>query len=321
MTIPVIFAPENFLALNIAEGPATTPRDYRPLLSDHVREEVGFFLCGNRCVQLRIKKNHVRSQRTCITNELAEKLQLPITGSETLTVYTFSVSKPREFHTPITELRLLTTGGSSLHLRVNVVPTITGNLQRTYFNPQKFSHLLKDTPLADSVPSTTETANIELLLGNDYYCDIFSGDIAMKAVSPGINLTESKLGWILTGRVKCRDDKPDSSISMLTYTSSPISVHLCARSDDKQPLAAQKTQLEEFWKLETLGIREPVQENEDDKALQIFNETIHFEDGGYQVTWPWKEESPPLPTNYELAMGRLRSQVNRPSRNDKHLQK
>lgn len=251
------------------------------------------------------------SQRTYITNELAEKLRLPITGSETLTVYTFSASKPRELHTPVTGLRLLTKDGSSLHLRVNVIPKITGNLQRAYFNPEKFSHLLKDIPLADSVTSTEETANIELLLGNDYYCDIFSGDISMKAVSPGLNVMESKLGWILTGRERCQDDKPVSSISMLTYTSSPISVHLSAQSDDQQPLAEQKTHLEEFWKLETLGIREPVQENDDDKALQKLNETIHFEDRHYQVTWPWKEESPSLPTNYELAMGRLRSQVKR----------
>ena len=56
-------------------------------------------------------------------------------------------------------------------------------------------------------------------------------------------------------------------------------------------------------------------------ALQKCNETIHFEDERYQATWPWKEESPSLPTNYELAMGRLRSQVNRLSRNDEHLQK
>ena len=243
-------------------------------------------------------------QRTYITNELAEKLQLPITGSETLTVYTFSVSKPRELHTP-----------------VSVVPKISSNLQRAYFNPEKFIHLLKDIPLADSVRSTKETANTELLLGSDYYCDIYSGDIAMKAVSPGLNLMESKLGWILIGRVECQDDKQDSSISILTYTSSPISVHLSAQSDDKQPLAEQMIQLEEFWKLETLGIREPVQENEDKKALQKFDETIRFEDGRYQVTLPWKEESPSLPADYELAIGRLRSQVNRLSRNDKHLQK
>ena len=261
------------------------------------------------------------SQRTYITNELAGKLQLPVTGSETLTVYTFSAIKLRELHTPVTELRLLTKDRSSLHLRVNVVPKITGNLQRAYFIPEKFTRLLKDIPLADSVPSTKETANIELLLGNDSYCDIFSGDIAMKVVSPGLNLMESKLGWILTGGVKCQDDKPDSPISMLTCTSSPISVHLSAQSDDKQPLAEQKILLEEFWKLETLGIREPVQENEDDKALQKFNETIHFEDGRYQETLPWKEESPSLPSNYDLARGRLRSQVNGLSRNDKHLQK
>ena len=55
--------------------------------------------------------------------------------------------------------------------------------------------------------------------------------------------------------------------------------------------------------------------NDDDKALQKFNDTVRFEDGRYQVTWPWKEEYPSLPTNYELAMGRLRSLVNRLTRN------
>ena len=63
----------------------------------------------------------------------------------------------------------------------------------------------------------------------------------MKTVSPGLNLMASKLGWILTGRVKCQDDKPDSSISMLTYTSSPISVHLSAQPDYQQTLAEQDT--------------------------------------------------------------------------------
>lgn len=41
--------------------------------------------------------------------------------------------KPRDTHTPVTELRLLPKDGSSLRLRVNVVPKITGNLQLAYF--------------------------------------------------------------------------------------------------------------------------------------------------------------------------------------------
>ena len=73
------------------------------------------------------------------------------------------------------------------------------------------------------------------------------------------------LGMDPNRQSKCQDGKADSSISMLTYTFSLTSAHLSAQSDDKQPLTEQKTQLEEFWKLETLGIREPVQENNDDK--------------------------------------------------------
>ncbi|KAL9989289.1 hypothetical protein ACROYT_G003822 [Oculina patagonica] len=139
----------------------------------------------------------------------------------------------------------------------------------------------------------------------------------MKQVIPGLNLMASKLGWILTGRVKSQEAQSAPSVSMLTYTSSPIRAHLAAQ---ELPID-HTTTLEEFWKLETLGISEPMCVTDDDEALQKFNDTVRFEDGRYQVTWPWKEESPSLPTNYELAMGRLRSLLNRPMRNPEHLTK
>ena len=251
------------------------------------------------------------SQRSYITEQLADKPQLPIKGSETLTVYTFNTSKPRQLQTPVTELRLLTKDGSSLHLRVNVVPKITDTLQRACFDTKKIEHLLKDITLADSIPTSKETASIELLLGSDYYCDIFSGDIQMKQVVPGLNLIASKLGWILTGRIKCQEAQSAPSISMLTYTSSPVSAHLAAQFNVQTLPTEQKPQLDDFWKLETLGISEPVSVNDDDQALQKFNDTVRFEDGRYQVTWPWKKESPSLPTNYQLALGRLRCLTNR----------
>ena len=43
--------------------------------------------------------------------------------------------------------------------------------------------------------------------------------------------------------------------------------------------------------------------------------------GCYHVTWPWKEERPMLPSNYDLALGRLRSLVNRLMKNPDHLRK
>ncbi|XP_029206831.2 uncharacterized protein LOC114970535 [Acropora millepora] len=196
------------------------------------------------------------SQTSYVTEQLADKLQLPIKGSETLTVYTFNTSKPRQLQTPVTELRLLTKDGSSLHLRVNVVPKITDTLQRACFDTKKIEHLLKDITLADLIPTSKETASTELLLGSDYYCDIFSGDIQMKQVVPGLNLIASKLGWILTGRIKCQEAQSAPSISMLTYTSSPVSAHLAAQFNVQTLPTEQKPQLDDFWKLETLGISE-----------------------------------------------------------------
>ena len=51
-----------------------------------------------------------------------------------------------------------------------------------------------------------------------------------------------------------------------------------------------------------------------------FKETLTFEDGRYQVRWPWKEESPDLPINRELAMGCLKSNVSK-MRNKPELMK
>jgi len=45
--------------------------------------------------------------------------------------------------------------------------------------------------------------------------------------------------------------------------------------------------------------------------MKNFQETVEFKSNRYQVTWPWKDHDPDLPTNRELALGRLRSTVNR----------
>ena len=69
--------------------------------------------------------------------------------------------------------------------------------------------------------------------------------------------------------------------------------------------------LEHFWNLESIGIRESPVAVDDYRVLDHFNKTIEFVDGRYLVTWPWKEPSPDLPDNYQLAVGRLKSTVQR----------
>ena len=68
-----------------------------------------------------------------------------------------------------------------------------------------------------------------------------------------------------------------------------------------------KPDFEQFWNLESLGITESPSTSDDDIALDKFNKSVIFTKGRYMVTWPWRNESPNLPENYLLALGRLKS--------------
>lgn len=72
-----------------------------------------------------------------------------------------------------------------------------------------------------------------------------------------------------------------------------------------------KIDVKKFWDLETLGIKDPKEEIGDEEALKVFNETVKCEETRYSVKWPWISDDLELPTNYELALGRLKSQIRR----------
>ncbi len=50
---------------------------------------------------------------------------------------------------------------------------------------------------------------------------------------------------------------------------------------------------------------------ENAQVLENFNNSVTFEEKRYQVMWPWKSEQPSLPTNFGLAMGRMKSLIRR----------
>ena len=70
--------------------------------------------------------------------------------------------------------------------------------------------------------------------------------------------------------------------------------------------------IDDFWHLENIGIKDPLIDADDNKALQHFNYTVTFKDNRYHVTWPWRGNvTNELPENFELAMGRLTSLLKR----------
>ena len=95
---------------------------------------------------------------------------------------------------------------------------------------------------------------------------------------------------------------------ILTY-GSDISETSCFTSVDS--VVPRKPDLEDFWTVESIGIKDDPKSSDDEIAMAKFRDTLKFEDGRYQATWPWKDECPELPSNRGLSFGRLKSTVSK----------
>jgi hypothetical protein len=202
-----------------------------------------------------------------------------------------------------------------MEIQANIVPVISGNIERKqldFTTHENWKHLVKSLDLADTIPNENEQTSIELLIGNDYYLDIIMSQRI--EIEPGLYLLGSKLGWILTGRTRNNDVYSESvSMFILTYGNNIIERSCFQCVDDT---IKSKPDLQDFWNIEAIGITDNPSLSDDKKAMSNFQNTLTFKDSRYQVTWPWREENPPLPVNRELAYGRLKSCVKR--MRDKH---
>ena len=254
------------------------------------------------------------SQRSYITQELAERLKLKHIGKNYLTIYTFGTVKPKEIETPIVELGIHLKSGFVMNIKANVVPEVTGEIERAPISSMEIKAKLQTFDLADNLPPFLETTKIHLLIGNDYYTDIVS--LKRVEITDSLHLLSSKIGWILTGRIQTNATKKDFA---LLSSSRNSSLDTLLFSEDASIQSQIEPKLDEFWKLDTIGIKETITETTDDKVLNNFNETVRKVNGRLHVTWPWKHENPDLPENYNLAYGRLKSTVKRMNENSKSI--
>ncbi|XP_057305140.1 uncharacterized protein LOC130642082 [Hydractinia symbiolongicarpus] len=244
------------------------------------------------------------SNRTYITKELSEKLQLKEIDKETVTTYTFGCKKPKSFLSTLVELNLQKNDGKPLLIKARVVPHITGTVERTPIDITRRRKLESNFELSDTLPTTLQTSTLGLLIGNDHYHDIVLPE--RKKVDNGLCLINSLFGWILSGRIS-ENEKHTSDVSMFVMTNTTADQPF-AEIQKMKPLDECENlepDIEALWSLETIGI--DTKDKSESNVLQAFKETVKMENGRYQVSWPWKEDEPNLPDNYELCNGRLKS--------------
>ena len=132
------------------------------------------------------------------------------------------------------------------------------------------------------------TVSVDLLIAADHYWSFFTGRIIRGDPSGPVAL-ETMLGWVLSEPAAVRAESCTINLSathVLEIESGDIS-HV---QDD----------LQKFWDLETLGIRDT-----ETSVHDKFSNEIRFTGERYQVKLPFKDNHPMLSDNYTNASRRL----------------
>ena len=183
------------------------------------------------------------------------------------------------------------------------MPQIAESIQRRPVNLKSLDNWdcrWNEFSLADDIPTERETSSVEILIGNDYYLDII---LPQKVeVQSGLYMLGSKLGWILSARTSEKvENSTESSMLIMTYGKGIDNKTTFLTCLDKS--LPMKPNLEDFWKLESIGINDSPIESDNDVALKKFSETLKFDEGKlpkhghgrrnnqtYQITEHWHLE-------------------------------
>ncbi|XP_069138142.1 uncharacterized protein [Argopecten irradians] len=255
-------------------------------------------VCVNgQCVQSNILFDE-GAQRSFVTQELADKLQMETTGKETINISGFGQVGDKVRHLSSGTVYLQTNTREKIPVKVLVVPTIAVPLNSNRKHIAKLPHL-KGLKLAHPV-SADETFEVSLLIGADHYWDIVQDKVVR---GKGPIAVKSKIGYLVSG--------PYQGTSSLNQRQnmSVMNVLVSHKKDE--------CDLEKFWKVESLGIQKKDDKTEDESCTYLENykqSCIEFRGNKYIAKLPWRDDHSPLPTNKEVARRRTESVINRLSK-------
>ncbi|XP_070537449.1 uncharacterized protein [Ptychodera flava] len=235
------------------------------------------------------------SQRSFITDDCANLLKLQMQGTEKINLAPFGSTSNGIRAMNNTTVHLETVTGPNISVKVLIIPRISTPMRTHLTRSVLDLPHLKELNIAQRLGS--EAAEIDILIGADYYWTVVGDDIRR---GPGPTAMSSKFGYLLSG--------PTNIESTVGTSSSTTILHVMTDSKADQEIMSQ------YWDLETLGIKENYNADITNNGwFEKYRET-HLErssEGQYIASLPWREDHPPLPTNFEIANLRTRSMVRR----------
>ncbi|XP_054717258.1 uncharacterized protein LOC129226652 [Uloborus diversus] len=249
-----------------------------------------------------------RVVKKLLSGKISRSLKLRTLGKEELLIHTFGSKIPRRHVCPRVEVKIKNKlDCTEFKIEAFEIDEIT---HATLESPPAEVHeelKSKGILLADVCDNAIRGKGISLLIGADNW-KIVTGKI--ERLNSALVATESKLGWLLMGKLK--EDKTDFELGNKTFGALSIS-----------SLFVHSPNIENLWKLDALGIRDPTEsKNLEQDALDTFEKTVRINDEGrYEIRLPRLEGFEDLDSNLETAKQRCRSTTNKLLRENKGVYK
>ena len=227
------------------------------------------------------------AQRSFITQELADQLQLQPNNYEHISVSSFGEQVSASKRLAVAAISIETLNKGHIPISVLVVPKLAApirNSVRTHLDKLPY---LQGLPLAHPV-TNDENFHISILIGADFYWQFIQDRIVRGDGPTGV---ESRLGYLLSGPL------PSPQVYI---TCSQVLTLSCI---------TELVDCDNFWQIESTAVKQ----NSDREFLQQYlqNNVTVQPNGTYSLKFPWKTNHPPLPTNYTICARRTRSMANR----------
>jgi len=233
------------------------------------------------------------AQRSFITQDLADKLNLQPRTTEVLTISGFGESNKKVRNLQVATVYLQSLGSDLIPIDVLIVPQIAHSISTYSLNRTTYPHL-RGLKLAHSTLDDGEFT-VSILVGADYYWDIVE-DRVIRGQGP--TAVGSKLGYLLSGpaHMNSRGNTSPSSSILNIIT----------------PHRQEECELHKFWEIENY---ETEKDNTAKSALEemtAYQDTnVTLKENKYIARFPWKPEHPELPSNEMIARRRTYNVVNR----------
>lgn len=238
------------------------------------------------------------SQCTFITERLVSKLNLKVTGTVNLAVSGFLHSKGPETYQVVRPVVRL----GRRHKRITAI--VLDHLPDKISVPglKRAAERLKRSNiiLADKWIESDTIENIDLVIGSDFYGE-FINSLTSKN---DVKLAKSSGGYLIYGTIPNTELISDEVVQNVVVARVGTEV---VPSDIQELIDESDIPVHKLWDLDCIGINVNQPSPEDTLSYQAYLDTVKFEDQQYWVRLPWKINCPSLPTNYNMALGQLKS--------------